>query len=60
MVLIDGEWYHLDLTWDDPVTSTNKDIINYEYFLINSNRLASNDGDAKDHIFDRKIYLEFN
>lgn len=59
-VYLDGEWLHLDLTWDDPVTSTNKDIINYEYFLINSNRLASNDGDAKDHIFDRKIYLEFN
>ena len=34
-VLIDGDWYNMDLTWDDPVTNEEvKSIpIRYDYFL---------------------------
>ena len=33
-VKVNGTWYHLDLTWDDPVTDTGEDIFEYDYFLI--------------------------
>ena len=37
VVLLDGEWLHLDLTWDDPVS--DKNITRDNYFLINSKNL---------------------
>lgn len=54
LVYLDGKWYHLDLTWDDPISDTN---INRDtYFLIDSNTLKQiNDGT---HNFDKKIYSE--
>ena len=58
-VYVDDKWLHLDLTWDDPVTSSNKDIINYDYFLVDNYKLIYSDGDAVDHIFDKNIYLEY-
>ncbi len=54
LVYLDGEWYHLDLTWDDPVTeiNTNRDT----YFLIDTETLKLiNDGT---HYFDFSIFSE--
>lgn len=34
MVLIDGNWYHTDLTWDDPMTNIGEDYIRYDYFNV--------------------------
>ena len=54
LVYLDGEWYHLDLTWDDPVTdiNTNRDT----YFLIDTETLKLiNDGT---HYFDYSIFSE--
>ena len=31
-VYLDGEWYHLDLTWDDPLTDSNDNVILHDYF----------------------------
>jgi len=59
-VYLDGNWYHLDLTWDDPVTNNGRNILDHSYFLINNNQLNDLNKDSKDHIFDRNIYLEFN
>ena len=56
-VLLDGKWYHLDLTWDDPVTSNKKDILQHEYFVLTTDELLSKE--VKEHKFDRNIYLEF-
>ena len=56
-VYIDGEWLHLDLTWDDPVTSDGKNYLEHSYFLINTNKLLSM-GDTQ-HSFNRDKYLEF-
>ena len=55
-VNIDGKWYHLDLTWDDPILSNGKDIVDDTYFLITTQQLKK----LKDsqHNFDEKIYLE--
>lgn len=57
-VLLDGKWYHLDLTWDDPIVSTGQDIVDDAYFLITTEQLAKLD-DTQHH-FDKSVYLEFN
>lgn len=38
-VNMNDEWYHLDLTWDDPVTSDNSDILEYNFFMITTEEL---------------------
>lgn len=42
-VMLDGKWYFVDVTWDDPAYENNsssfKDAINYEYFMISSDVL---------------------
>lgn len=55
-VKLDGKWYHLDLTWDDPVTSTGEDIIEYNYFLITNEEL--NNQEKEQHTIDYNIYKE--
>lgn len=55
-VYLDDNWYHLDLTWDDPITSTGKDILNYDYFLITTEELNNYKSDQ--HVFDKDIYSE--
>ena len=58
LVYIDGRWYHLDATWDDPVTNTGSQILLHDYFLIDSNTLLKND--TTEHNFNKNIYLEAN
>lgn len=58
LVFINGKWHHLDLTWDDPVTSDGKDILEYDYFLISTDELKKLETDQ--HVFDTEIYLEAN
>lgn len=36
MVKLEGNWYNVDVTWDDPVTNTGEDVLQYDYFLIGS------------------------
>lgn len=38
-VKIDGEWYNLDATWDDPVPD-REGIVGYGYFLVSDSQLA--------------------
>ena len=54
LVYLDGNWYHLDLTWDDPISDTN---VNRDtYFLITTDKLEKiNDGT---HSFDKNVYSE--
>lgn len=33
-VSVDGEYYYIDLTWDDPVYENGKDVKKYTYFLV--------------------------
>lgn len=54
LVYLDGKWYHLDLTWDDPISDTN---INRDtYFLITTRQLE----ELKDgtHNYDKTIFTE--
>lgn len=56
LVYINNEWLHLDLTWDDPVTNDGSQILLYDYFLINNNKLF--ELDQEQHNFNNNIYLE--
>lgn len=55
-VYIDNNWYHLDLTWDDPVTNTGEDILIYDFFLIDSEQLENKK--TSQHQYNKKLYLE--
>ncbi len=55
-IFLDGFWYHLDLTWDDPVTSDNSDLLKHDYFVITSTQLLTKE--LTEHNFDQSIYLE--
>lgn len=52
MVNIDNHWYHVDLTWDDPVSS--EDILRYDYFNLTDNQMS------KDHTWDTTKYQNAN
>jgi hypothetical protein len=55
-VYLDGYWYHLDLTWDDPVTSDHQDLLEHEFFLINDQKL--HELEQTEHVYDYSIYSE--
>ena len=54
LVYLDGTWYHLDLTWDDPVS--DKNITRDNYFLITTKNLESLDDDV--HYFNYEVFTE--
>lgn len=57
LVYIDGEWKHLDLTWDDPVVNNGSiNTLQHTYFLISTEDLEKED--KTEHTFDKSIYLE--
>ena len=56
LVYIEDNWYHLDLTWDDPLLEDGREIIDYSYFLITTEELYSKDDNQ--HYFDEDIYKE--
>ncbi|MDE5889174.1 MAG: hypothetical protein K2H20_04050, partial [Bacilli bacterium] len=59
-VKLDDKWLHLDLTWDDPVSTSGKDILDHTYFLIDTYTLREISLDDVEHIYDRDIYIELN
>lgn len=56
LVYIEDSWLHLDLTWDDPVLEDGREIIDYSYFLINTEELYNKKDNQ--HYFDENIYKE--
>ena len=41
LVQVDGEWYHVDTTWDDP-TNRGGDYVRYDYFLKSDDYMLDN------------------
>lgn len=41
MVKLDGQWYHVDVTWDDPVRSDGKQVLRDTYFLISDEQIEA-------------------
>ena len=56
-VYLSNTWYHIDATWDDPVTSNNKPMLTHDYFIINTNQLKQLDNEKHNFSFD--LYPEF-
>lgn len=46
-VQIQGQWYNLDVTWDDPTSRNGTDQLRYDYFNVTDSQLA------RDHSWDR-------
>ena len=44
LVNVDGKIYHVDTTWDDPVTNDGRDVLRYDYFLVDDDTIAKNHG----------------
>ncbi len=51
---IDNNWYHIDLTWDDPISEDGTDVLDDKYFMITTNELLSME--KNEHNFDLNIY----
>lgn len=46
LVQLDGAWYHLDTTWNDPLPDRGQEV-RYDYFLISDGQIA------QDHTWER-------
>ena len=57
-VYVENKWYHLDLTWDDPVSSNGRDILEYTFFLISSKELE--EIEKEQHIYDKNVFFELD
>ncbi|MBQ6323690.1 MAG: hypothetical protein IJI22_02530 [Bacilli bacterium] len=59
-IYLDNTWYHLDVTWDDPVATDGKDYLIYDYFIVDTQQLFNADQgkEQNKHIFDQDIYSE--
>ena len=55
-VNLNDKWYHIDLTWDDPVTENGTDILDDSFFLIDTKKLL--EIEPKEHNFNEDSYAE--
>ena len=55
-VEIDNKWYHIDLTWDDPVVDDGKDYLKHDYFLVTTKELVEKE--KTQHVFNQKRFIE--
>lgn len=56
LVELDGKWYHIDVTWDDPVASDGKQYLIHNFFMVPTDKLF--ELDKVEHNFDKKTYIE--
>ena len=49
-VQLNGAWYHLDLTWDDPVLEKGGDLIRYSYFNVTDEAVGKTHTDYKSDV----------
>ena len=56
IVNLDNTWYHLDMTWDDPVLDTGREILIDEFLLITNNELKEKN--TGQHDYDATVYSE--
>ena len=53
---LDGSWYHLDVTWDDPITDNGSNVLTNDFFLITTSELENMN--VESHDYDKTIYIE--
>ena len=50
-VKVDGKYYWLDVTWDDPATDSEVSLLTHDYFLINDDMLSRSRILSKEQLF---------
>lgn len=50
--LDDGNYYQVDVTWDDPITPSGKQILSYDYFNLTDAQMS------RDHTWNKALYPE--
>lgn len=55
-VYLNNKWYHLDLTWDDPVMKDGSNTLEYTFFLITTKELEEQA--TNQHIFNKSVFSE--
>lgn len=50
MVKVDGQWFHVDATWDDPKMRKGESILRHNYFLLTDTEIS------KDHKWEKGVY----
>ena len=58
LIYLDGVWYHLDATWDDPVANDGNQYIIHNFFIISTKELLELDN--IEHNYVKNVYLEAN
>jgi len=56
LVLLDGKWYHLDLTWDDPIVEGGLNLVEHDFFLLTDAELKEKD--EREHNYKKDVYIE--
>lgn len=51
LVEINGDWYHMDVTWDDPLSNTDQHM--FEYFLRTDEEIAVDHTVKSPHLYER-------
>jgi transglutaminase/protease-like cytokinesis protein 3 len=47
IVKVEGKWYNIDLTWDDPLSYNGEAVLTYDYFLKNTKEFSDHRRDAE-------------
>ena len=55
-VKVNNDWLHLDLTWDDPVSTNGTPILDDAFFLIDDDELKSKE--QEQHAYNADIYAQ--
>ena len=58
LIYLDGVWYHLDATLDDPVANDGNQYIIHNFFIISTKELLELDN--IEHNYVKNVYLEAN
>lgn len=53
-VYLNNTWYHIDLTWDDPVYTNGYELTIHDYFMLTTDKLLEKNDDY--HSIDPNIY----
>lgn len=56
LVKLNDKWYHLDMTWDDPIATDGNQYLLHNYFMITTDKLF--ELDKLEHNFDTNIFKE--
>lgn len=52
-VRLEGEWYNVDVTWDDPVSSIGEDFVRHDYLCITDDMILT------DHTFEENGLMKY-